>query len=77
MSDEADLEDIQMAKNIVGMYKAVWVEIERQFPNCSSEERLKICSFISPLINHMCALACDENLMEDLDKATGKKKRTR
>jgi hypothetical protein len=69
--------DRDMAKEIVSMYKTIWVEVEQQFPTCTSEERLKICSFISPLMNNMFLMALDEDLMEKLDKASGKKNRRR
>jgi len=40
MGDDAGLEEWNvMAKEIVGMYRAVWVEVERQFPTLSAEER--------------------------------------
>jgi dolichyl-phosphate-mannose--protein O-mannosyl transferase len=66
-----------MAKEIVGMYRAVWVEVERQFPTLSAEERVRICSFISPFINNMFAMAVNEGLMEDLTKTSGKRKKKR
>ena len=69
--------DKDMAEEIVGMYKAIWVEVERQFPTCSSEERLRICSFISPLINNMFAVAMDEMVVHDSDKGGAKRKRRR
>jgi len=59
------------------MYRAVWVEVERQFPTLSAEERLRICSVISPFINNMFAMALNEGLMEDLAKTNGKRKKKR
>jgi dolichyl-phosphate-mannose--protein O-mannosyl transferase len=77
MSDD-DLEEwSMMAKEIVSMYRAVWIEVEHQFPTSSAEERLRICSFISPFINSMFTMAVNEGLMEDLAKTSGKKKKKR
>lgn len=79
MREAVESEDKQMARSIVGMYKAVWLEVEHQFSTCSSEERMKIFSFISPLINHMCMIAFNESLevLEDLQKANSKRKTKR
>jgi hypothetical protein len=55
----------------------VWVEVEHQFPTSSAEERLRICSFISPFINNMFTMAVNEGLMEDLAKTSGKRKKKR
>jgi hypothetical protein len=77
MSDD-DLEEwSMMAKEIVSMYRAVWVEVERQFPTLSVEERQRICSFISPFLNHMFAIALKEGFMEDSVKSSGKRKKKR
>ena len=77
MSDD-DLEEWgMMTKEIVSMYRAVWVEVEHQFPTSSAEERQQICSFISPLINNMFTIAVNEGLMEDLAKTSGKRKEKR
>jgi dolichyl-phosphate-mannose--protein O-mannosyl transferase len=77
MSDD-DLEEwSMMAKEIVSMYRAVWVEVERQFPTLSVEERQRICSFISPFLNHMFAIALKEGFMKDSVKSSGKRKKKR
>jgi hypothetical protein len=77
MSDD-DLEEwSMMAKEIVSMYRAVWVEVERQFPTLSVEERQRICSFIFPFLNHMFAIALKEGFMEDSVKSSGKRKKKR
>ena len=66
MSDDKGLEEWNMmAREIVSMYRAVWVKVERQFPTLSAEERVRICSVISPFINNMFAMAVNEDLMED------------
>jgi dolichyl-phosphate-mannose--protein O-mannosyl transferase len=78
MSDDEGLEEWNvMAKEIVGMYRAVWVEVERQFPTLSAEERVRICSFIFPFMNNMFAMAANEGFMEDLAKTSGKGKKKR
>ena len=78
MSDNEGLEEWNMmAKEIVSMYRAVWVEVEHQFPASSAEERVRICSLISPFINNMFAMAANEGLMEDLAKTSGKRKKQR
>ena len=66
-----------MAKEIVSMYRALWVEVERQFPACSAQERLRICSLISPFVNNMFTAVFNEGLMDDLAKTGGKRKRKR
>ena len=78
MSDDECLEEWDMlAKEIVSMYRAVWVEVEHQFPASSAEERVRICSLISPFINNMFAMAFNEGLMEDWAKTSGKRKKKR
>ena len=78
MGDDEGLEEWNMmAKEIVSMYRAMWVEVEHQFPTSSAEERQRICSFISPLINNMFTVAFNEGLMEDLAKTSGKRKKKR
>ena len=78
MSDDEGLEEWNvMAKEIVGMYRAVWVEVERQFPTLSVEERQRICSFISPFLNHMFAIFLKEDFIEDSVKSSGKRKKKR
>jgi len=78
MSDDEDLEDWSlMAKEIVSMYRAVWVEVERQFPTFSVEERQRICSFIFPFLNQMFAAALNEGFMEHAVKGGGKRKKKR
>ena len=78
MGDDEGLEEWNMVvREIVGMYRAVWVEVERQFPASSAEERVRICSFISPLINNMFAMAANEGFMEDLAKTSVKRKKKR
>jgi len=78
MSDDECLGEWDMvAKEVVSMYRAVWVEVEQQFPTSSAEERQRICSFISPLINNMFTVAFNEGLMEDLAKASSKRKKKR
>jgi hypothetical protein len=75
---KADLEEWNiMAKEIVGMYRAVWVEVERQFPTLSTEERQRLCSFIFPFMNKVFTLAVNEGVMEDLDRTRGKGKKKR
>lgn len=75
---EADLEDwSSMAKEIVSMYRAVWVEVERQFPTFSVEERQRTCSLIFPFLNHMFAAALNEDFMEYSVKGGGKRKKKR
>ena len=74
MGEDNGLEDWSlMAKEIVGMYRAVWVEVERQFPTLSAEERVRICSFIFPFMNNMFTMAANE----DLAKTSGKRKKKR
>lgn len=78
MSEDEDLEDwSMMAKEIVSMYRAVWVEVERQFPNLSVEQRQRICSFIAPFLNHMFAAALRDGFMGEQAKGGGKRKRKR
>ena len=78
MGDDEGLEEWNiMAKEIVSMYRAVWVEVERQFPTSSAAEHVRICSFISPFINNMFTMAVNEGLMEDLAKTSGKRKEKR
>jgi hypothetical protein len=66
-----------MAKEIVSMYRAVWTEVERQFPTLSTEERQRIFSLISPFINNMFTMAMNEDLMEDFAKTSSKRKKKR
>jgi Ni,Fe-hydrogenase III large subunit len=76
MSDDEGLEEWNIvAKEIVSMYRAVWVEVERQFPTLSADERQRVCSFISPFINNMLTMALKEGSMEDLAKRSGKRKK--
>ena len=78
MGDDEGLEEWNMmAREIVGMYRAVWVEVERQFPTLSAEERVRICSFIFPSMNNMFTIAVNEGFMEDLAKTSGKRKKKR
>jgi hypothetical protein len=75
---DEDLEEWNvMAKEIVGMYRAVWVEVERQFPTLSVEERVRICSFIFPFMNNVFTMAVNEGVMEDVAKPRGKGKKKR
>jgi hypothetical protein len=66
-----------MGREVVGMYRAMWVEVERQFPTLSVEERVRICSFMSPFINNVFAMAANEDFMENLAKTSGKRKKKR
>ena len=78
MSVDEGLEELNtMAREIVGMYKAVWVEVERQVPTLSAEERQRLCSFIFPFMNNMFTMAVNEGLMEDSAKTGGKRKKKR
>jgi dolichyl-phosphate-mannose--protein O-mannosyl transferase len=78
MSVDEGLEEWNtMAREIVGMYRAVWVEVERQFPTLSAEERQRLCSFIFPFMNNMFTMAVNEGVMEDLAKTSGKGKKKR
>ena len=78
MSDDEGLEEWNvMAKEIVSMYRAVWIEVERQFPTLSAEERVRICSFIFPFMNNVFTMAVNEGVMEDLAKTSGKGKKKR
>ena len=78
MSDDEGLEEWNtMAREIVGMYRAVWVEVERQFPTLSAEERQRLCSFIFPFMNNVFTMAVNEGVMEDLAKTRGKGKKKR
>ena len=78
MGDDEGLEEWNMmAKEIVGMYRAVWVEVESQFPTLSAEERVRICSFIFPFMNNMFTMAVNEGVMEDLAKTSGKRRKKR
>ena len=77
MGDEGLEEWNMMAREIVGMYRAVWVEVESQFPTLSAEERVRICSFIFPFMNNVFTMAVNEGLMDDLAKTSGKRKKKR
>jgi hypothetical protein len=78
MGDDEGLEEWNtMAREIVGMYRAVWVEVERQFPTLSAEERQRLCSFIFPFMNNVFTMAVNEGFMEDLAKTSGKGKKKR
>ena len=78
MGDDEDLEEWNgMAKEIVSMYRAVWTEVERQFPTLPTEERQRIFSLISPFINNMFTMAMNEDLMEDFAKTSSKRKKKR
>ena len=78
MSDNEDLDEWNMmAKEIVSMYRAVWIEVERQFPTSSAEERQRIYSSISPFISNMCIKAFNEDLTEDSTKPRNKRKKKR
>jgi len=78
MGDDAGLEEWNvMAKEIVGMYRAVWVEVERQFPTLSADERQRLCSFIFPYMNNVFTMAVNEGVMEDVAKTVGKGKKKR
>ena len=78
MGEDEDLEDLKgLARDIVSMYKAVWDEVERQFPELSIEDRHRIFSLISPFINNMFAMAMKEGAMEDFATTTGKSKKKR
>ena len=79
MADNECLEeqDLMMAKGIVSMYRSVWVEVERQFPSFSAEERFRICSLIAPLVNNMIFTAFNEDVIEALEKPVGRRKKKR
>jgi hypothetical protein len=78
MGDDEDLEEWNgMAKEIVGVYRAVWTEVERPFPTLSTEERQRIFSLISQFINNMFTMAMNEDLMEDFAKINSKRKKKR
>ena len=78
MSNSGDSDEwSMMAKEIVSMYRAVWIEVERQFPTASKEERQQIYSFISPFINNMCTMAFSEGLTEEIAKPRSKPKKKR
>ena len=78
MSNSGDSDEWNiMAKEIVSMYRAVWIEVERQFPKASPEERQQIYSFISPFINNMCTMAFSEGLTEEISKPRSKQKKKR
>jgi len=78
MSVDEGLEEWNtMAREIVGMYRAVWVEVERQFPTLSAEERQRLCPFIFPFMNNVFTMAVNEGVMEDLAKTRGKGKKKR
>jgi len=78
MGDDEGLDEWNtMAREIVGMYRAVWVEVERQFPTLSAEERQRLCSFIFPFMNNVFTMAVNESVMEDLAKTSGKGKKKR
>jgi hypothetical protein len=78
MSVDEGLEEWNaMAIEIVGMYRAVWVEVERQFPTLSAEERQRLCSFIFPFMNNVFTMAVNEGVMEDVAKTSGKGKKKR
>ena len=78
MGDDEGLEEWNvMAKEIVGMYRAVGVEVESQFPTLSAEERVRICSFIFPFMNNVFTMAVNEGFMEDLAKTSGKRQKKR
>ena len=78
MGDDEGLEEWNvMAKEIVGMYRAVGVEVESQFPTLSAEERVRICSFIFPFMNNMFTIAANEGVIEDAAKTSGKGKKKR
>ena len=78
MGENDDLEELKgVARATVSMYKAVWDEIERQFPELSIEDRHRIFSLISPFINNMFAIMMKEDAMEDFATTTGKSKKKR
>jgi hypothetical protein len=76
-NDEGSEEWNIVAKEIVSMYRAVWTEVERQFPTLSADERQRVCSFISPFINNMFTMVFNEGLMEDFAKPRSKRKKRR
>jgi hypothetical protein len=74
MSEDEDLKVLkEMASEIVFMYKVVWDEVERQFSGLSADNRERIVSLISPVINNMFNVAMNEDLAKNSGK--GKKKR--
>jgi hypothetical protein len=76
MGDDEGLEEWNtMDREIVGMYRAVWVEVEPQFPTLSAEERQRLCSFIFPFMNNVFTMAVNEGVMEDVAKTSGKGKK--
>ena len=78
MSDEECLGEWDtVAKEVVSMYRAVWVEVEHQFPSSSAEERMHICSSVFPFMADMFTMAAEESLIEDLAKTGGNRKRKR
>jgi hypothetical protein len=74
MSEDEDLKVLkEMAREIVFMYKVVWDEVECQFSGLSADNRERIISLISPVINNMFNVAMNE----DLAKNGGKRKKKR
>ncbi|MGA3111006.1 MAG: hypothetical protein ABSE15_03130 [Candidatus Bathyarchaeia archaeon] len=55
----------------------MWDEVECQFSGLSADNRERIVSLISPVINNMFNVAMNEDLMEDLAKTSGKGKKKR
>ena len=74
MSEDEGLKVLkEMAREIVFMYKVVWDEVESQFSGLSADNRERIVSLISPVINNMFNVAMNEDLAKNSGK--GKKKR--
>ena len=58
----------------VGIYKAIWDEVQLQFSDTPEETRIKIYSNIAPYIGDMVALSATE-CMEDAEEEKEDRKR--
>jgi hypothetical protein len=76
MNEDEYLEELKwIIRDVVSMYRALWDEVARQFPETTTEERGRILTLISPLINNMFLTAITESAAEEVSATTNKDKK--
>ena len=78
MGDDEGLEEWNtMAREIVGMYRAVWVEGGASVPNVICRWASAALFFHISFMNNVFTMAVNEGIMEDVAKTVGKGKKKR
>lgn len=74
--DKEELEDFnQMISVFVLFYKTIWSEVEKQFPELSTEEKHKIYGVIAPSIVGMLNMTADDSNEHEIRSKPRNKRR--